>query len=124
MWRRFENLFLYVHTYLTALQHLLKQLDEWQRCDHVNIVPFLGLLRREGNIPSLVIPYYENTDVMRYLRQNPTADRLMLVSDDMMCSLSFQLTFKCQIRGLASGIVYLHELEIIHGDIKGVSLYL
>ena len=116
-------MFLYVHTYLTALQHLLKLLDEWQRCDHVNIVPFLGLLRREGNIPSLVIPYYENTDVMRYLRQNPTADRLMLVSDDM-CSLSFQLTFKCQIRGLASGIVYLHELGIIHGDIKGVSLYL
>ena len=34
----------------------------------------------EGNVSSLVIPYYENMDVMNYLRSNPTADKLLLVS--------------------------------------------
>ena len=78
-----RKLDLYLHTHLTILlsQRLLKRLDDWQSCEHVNIVPFLGLLHREGHIPSLVIPYYENGDVIRYLKRNPTADRLQLVSN-------------------------------------------
>jgi len=55
-------------------------------CEHVNIVPFLGLLPREGNMPSLVVPYYENADVVRYLRRNPAANKLQLVSDYLMFS--------------------------------------
>lgn len=66
------------------MQRLLKQLDEWKCCEHLNVVPLLGLLPREGNIPSLIIPYYENSDVVRYLRRNPAADRLQLVSNYLM----------------------------------------
>ena len=56
---------------ITAIQCQLKQLNEWQHCKHVNIVPFLELFHREGNVLSLVVPYYEIMDVMNYLRSNP-----------------------------------------------------
>lgn len=90
---------MYLHitylTIITAIQRLSKQLDEWRHCEHINIVPFLGLLHREGNVSSLVIPYYENMDVMSYLRSNPTADKLLLVSklpDVPMISVDVQVT--------------------------------
>lgn len=75
------------HLKITVTQCLMEHLDEWKRCEHVNIVPFLGLLHREGNIPSLVIPYYKDTDVLSYLRHNPTADKLLLVSNYLMFSV-------------------------------------
>jgi len=85
---------------------LAKQLDQWKRCDHVNIVPFLGVVPRQGNLPSVVIPYYKGEHVMQYVSANPAADKLHLIN------------------GVAAALGYLHSLTppIVHGDIKGSNI--
>ncbi|KIM75337.1 hypothetical protein PILCRDRAFT_827432 [Piloderma croceum F 1598] len=86
---------------------LSKQLDEWKRCAHINIVPFLGVQPRQNNLPLLITPHYENGTVMRYISKNPSADRFYLIN------------------GIAAAVGYLHSLSppIFHGDIRGSNVF-
>lgn len=54
----------------------------WHRLSHPNILPFLGVCKRIGPSPAMISPMYENGDVGKYLRNNPTADRLDIVSSN------------------------------------------
>jgi len=85
---------------------LSKQLDQWKRCHHINIVPFLGAVPRQGNLPCVVTPYYKNGHVMQYISNNPMVDKLHLIT------------------GVAAAVGYLHSLTppIVHGDIKGSNM--
>jgi hypothetical protein len=53
-----------------------------------------------------------------YLEKNPNADVLNLVR----CHLISVITGpdNDQLKGLADGLVYLHRIPILHGDIRGV----
>ncbi|KAG8963598.1 hypothetical protein FRC03_002793 [Tulasnella sp. 419] len=76
----------------------------WSKLHHPNIVPLLGfLLTVDGAtaFPALLSPWYDKGDVVTYLRTNPQANRKQLLLD------------------IAFGLKYLHELPLIHGDIKG-----
>jgi len=58
---------------------------------------------------------------MQYAKSNPKANRLQLVSL-LAVSLFFLLfTNGHQLSEIASGVSYLHEFKIVHGDLKGVS---
>jgi serine/threonine protein kinase len=100
---------------------LSKQLDQWKRCNHVNVVPFLGVEPRQGNLPSIVTPYYENGPVLQYLSANPTVDKLYLVNAPLHEDYN-KIDLSFQINGIAAAVGYLHSLNppIIHGDIRGV----
>lgn len=106
------------------MQRFLRQLDHWAKTRHPNIVPLRGVVLRIGNIPSLVIPYYKNGNVMNYLLRNPAADKLRLVSHlkyfPKEVGTMKALTSSYQIEGLATAIGYLHGSALAHGDIKGV----
>lgn len=86
---------------------LSKQLDQWKRCDHTNIVPFLGVQPRQINLPLVITRHYENGTVMQYISKNPSADRLYLLN------------------GIAAAVGYLHSLTppIFHGDIRGSNVF-
>ena len=63
-------------------QKLLREGKVWSRLDHPNITPFIGVCFDLGlpSAPCLVCPYYKNGNVTKYLKQNPNADRMRLVS--------------------------------------------
>lgn len=89
--------------------HLVEELDEWKRAsDHRNITPFLGLI--DGllweRLPSLVTPLYSNGNINQYLRGNPQANLLSLLSN------------------VADALVYMHGLSppVIHGGVRGANI--
>ncbi|KAJ3575286.1 hypothetical protein NP233_g1203 [Leucocoprinus birnbaumii] len=89
-----------------AREGFLKGARLWVQFKHPNISPFYGLVFEE-EFPGLVMPYYENGDLVQYLRNHPNADKLHL-----MCRAS-------------AGIEYLHDLKpnpIVHGDIKASNI--
>lgn len=65
-----------------------------------------------------------NGNVTEYTRRNPDADRLRLVSplaDSSQIPLP-QRSLSLQLSGVMSGATYLHDIGVVHGDLKGVTL--
>lgn len=71
----------------------------WGQLSHPNLLPFHGLYWFDRQL-SLVYPWAENGNIVDFLKKQPTANRVFLCSD------------------VAKGIKYLHDNEIIHGDLK------
>ncbi|KAG5650669.1 hypothetical protein H0H81_011446, partial [Sphagnurus paluster] len=75
----------------------------WGQLSHPNLLPLWGLFRM-GRQLSLVSPWANNGNLVEYIQKRPTADRLLFCTD------------------VAEGINYLHENEIVHGDLKGLNI--
>ncbi|KXN92898.1 Serine/threonine-protein kinase HT1 [Leucoagaricus sp. SymC.cos] len=83
-------------------QYLIRETAVWSRLHHPNILRFLGLaddLGRHG-VPALISPWCNNGTVMEYLKDRPLDDRFRL------------------ILGIADGVQYLHDDDVIHGNLK------
>lgn len=64
---------------------------------HPHIVQFLGFATRGGSyekLGGLVSKWYENGNVMDYLRENPEADRLLLVGYLSWCAFMVLMVAK------------------------------
>jgi serine/threonine protein kinase len=72
-------------------------------------------------LPALILPHYVNGNVVAYLSKNPSADILHLVSFWFGDASAYD-EHGFQLRGIASALSYLHHLQIVHGDIKGVRI--
>ncbi|KIM86395.1 hypothetical protein PILCRDRAFT_816351 [Piloderma croceum F 1598] len=85
---------------------LLQEARIWSKLNHPNIAPFYGVYYGIGRkfAPCLVSPYFQHGDVEQYLKRNPDADRMKLVSE------------------VVDGVEYLHENGFIHGDIKSKNI--
>ena len=70
--------------------------------------------------PFIVMPYMKNGNVRQYLKLHPTYDRLKLVRDSMWMAIRYILRTCVQLHQVSLGIVYLHSLNVVHGDIKAV----
>ncbi|KAJ7224774.1 kinase-like domain-containing protein [Mycena rebaudengoi] len=82
-------------------QRLQRETEVWSRLDHPNVLPFLGVWDEPiAPWPALISPFYKFGDLRQYLRDHPTTDRGKM------------------IRGVASGLEYLHRNGIVHGDLK------
>ncbi|KAG6845557.1 hypothetical protein H0H93_016055, partial [Arthromyces matolae] len=79
-------------------EHIMKQIARevllWGQLSHPNILPIYGLYRLRGR-PCLVMPWIENGEVNKYLKEHPSASRLNL---------------------------YFHAYGIIDGDLKGANI--
>ncbi|KAJ7788301.1 kinase-like domain-containing protein [Mycena olivaceomarginata] len=77
----------------------------WRQLCHPNVLPFFGLYYLEGR-PCLVSPLMENGNVMKFLiNKNPSdTDRVSLILD------------------VALGLQYLHDQNVVHGDLKGLNI--
>ncbi|KAF7337062.1 TKL/TKL-ccin protein kinase [Mycena venus] len=82
------------------MRRLRREVDVWSRLRHKNILPFIGVCDDLGPTPGLISPFYKFGHVGTYLRTHPEVDRKELV------------------RGVASGLEFLHENNIVHGDLK------
>ncbi|KAG6826273.1 hypothetical protein H0H92_000466, partial [Tricholoma furcatifolium] len=77
----------------------VKEAILWSQLTHPNVLPLYGLFRF-GYQMSMVSPWMDDGDITRYLRNHPSIPRLPLAAD------------------VANGLSYLHDLGIIHGDLK------
>ncbi|TEB32783.1 kinase-like protein [Coprinellus micaceus] len=92
-----------------ANQLLIREAVIWANHQHVGVLPFIGVFRREDNHPCesglhLVSPFFEHGTIVQYLRTNSQANRGLLVRD------------------ILSAMAYLHSKKIVHGDIKGANI--
>ncbi|TFK51245.1 kinase-like protein [Heliocybe sulcata] len=78
----------------------------WYRLSHANIVQFLGLSYDVPHHIGLVVPYYENANVIEYLAAHSNGERELV-----------HLTL-----GAAAGLAYLHEHGVVHTDLRGCNV--
>ncbi|KAG7085867.1 hypothetical protein E1B28_003400 [Marasmius oreades] len=88
------------------LKRNMREIMRWRTLDHLNVVPFIGNFYFGSNPQEicLVTPWMENGNLVEYLRRNPT--------DSDLKRFSFAWD-------VASGLDYLHESSITHGNLKG-----
>lgn len=117
------NIFVYEFPFSNStiqLQKIQSEYDIWGQTRHRNVLHFLGYSTDPelAPVPCFISPWMEHGTTLDYLEKNPNADILKLVR----CHLISAMTDSdCdQLKGLAEGLVYLHQIPILHGDIRGV----
>ncbi|KAF7305860.1 Glycoside hydrolase family 76 protein [Mycena chlorophos] len=83
-----------------TLHRMDREVRVWSQLDHSNVLPFLGICNGLAQWPVLVSPFYNFGHVGEYLKKFPGADRHALTL------------------GAAAGLRYLHDSNMIHGDLK------
>ncbi|KAG6906135.1 hypothetical protein DXG01_015758 [Tephrocybe rancida] len=86
-----------------ALRKFWKEAMLWGQLSHPNVLTIYGLFLFRNRV-SIVSPWMKNGYITKYLEQNPDAPRALLAAD------------------VGSGLSYLHDAGIIHGDLKGVNI--
>ncbi|PCH44518.1 kinase-like protein, partial [Wolfiporia cocos MD-104 SS10] len=84
-------------------ESLRKEAIVWKHISHPNIVPFIGIDCSENSL-GIVSTWMEHGTIMTFLKRDPYANRVKLLSD------------------VAKGLQYLHLQGILHGDIKGTNI--
>jgi len=90
----------------SSLINFLHASRRWSIPCHPNVTPFLGItfdFHRPGT-PCLVLPFYQHGNITNYVKKHLNVDKASLLSQ------------------AASGLSYLHDLSIIHGDVKGSNI--
>ncbi|TDL15451.1 kinase-like protein, partial [Rickenella mellea] len=77
-----------------------KELKIWSKLVNPNVLPLLGFVVDGDSFPALVAEWMDNGTILNYINANMQADILYLV------------------RGIASGLAYLHQSKVVHADLK------
>ncbi|KAJ6492272.1 TKL/TKL-ccin protein kinase [Mycena sanguinolenta] len=81
-------------------RRLRREVEIWRRLNHKNVLPFIGVCDDIAPRPMLISIFCHFGHVGTYLKTHPSANRNELVY------------------GVASGLHYLHENDVVHGDLK------
>ncbi|KAG9104524.1 hypothetical protein FRC06_001610 [Ceratobasidium sp. 370] len=86
-----------------ARKELIREVRLWSKLSHPNVLEFYGLYDAGGMSVYMISKWMSHGNAPDYLQKNPDANRRSIVSDAL------------------HGLCYLHNLKILHGDLKGVS---
>ncbi|CAE6440260.1 unnamed protein product [Rhizoctonia solani] len=89
-----------------TLKRAGEELCVWSQCQHPNVIQLLGVAQYRKQL-AVVSPWMPRGTLNRFLSLNLPS----VVDRYKLC---------CQI---AEGVAYLHEMGIVHGDIKAVSCH-
>ncbi|QRV89056.1 Serine/threonine-protein kinase [Ceratobasidium sp. AG-Ba] len=81
------------------IKRAARELYLWSRLKHDNVMELLGLAQFQNQL-AMVSLWMNNGTLLTYIGGNPSVDRHKLCVD------------------IASGVAYLHENKMVHGDIK------
>jgi len=88
-------------------KRLAKEIRVWTKLKHENVLPLLGyFIVGKNKMPSMVSEWMEDGTMTEYMK---TFDR---------CSIE---TLRMLV-GIASGLAYLHERDVIHADLKSANI--
>ncbi|KAK1230559.1 Rho guanine nucleotide exchange factor [Marasmius sp. AFHP31] len=89
-----------------VLKECMPEAVLWKQLRHPNVLPFLGFFLDTSGRPCLVSPWMENGNLTEYINSaDPAFSQRVLLAFDV-----------------ASGLAYLHEKDIVHGDLKGLNV--
>ena len=92
----------------------------WKNLSHPNVLYLIGAPDTlEDGMFSVVSEWMANGNIMEYVRNSP-GNHLKLVGHDY--TFLFNLLNNFQLADAAEGLKYLHNANVVHGDLKGVSL--
>ena len=103
-----------------AKKTLWKLVPVWKRLAHENVLPFHGVDTSIFQL-ALVYDWSHNGNIIQYLESNPDTSRPELVSIYLHSVRSAFPDICLKLLQVAKGLQYLHSLDIVHGDLKGVS---
>ncbi|THH06169.1 hypothetical protein EW145_g4265 [Phellinidium pouzarii] len=79
---------------------ITKKLCIWATLKHPNILPLRGFIVEKNGFPSLLSDWMENGSALVFVKKHPECNVARL------------------ILGIAQGVAYLHEHDVIHSDLK------
>ncbi|CAE6501619.1 unnamed protein product [Rhizoctonia solani] len=86
------------------LKRAAREIYYWSKLRHENIHELMGVILFKGQSLGMVSEWMENGNLHEYLRKNHGTDR-------------FQLSIQ-----VASGLAYIHNFDMVHGDIKAINV--
>ncbi|KAG9003497.1 hypothetical protein FRB94_003080 [Tulasnella sp. JGI-2019a] len=97
----------------------------WSTMVHINILPFLGMIEI-ANETYLISPWLDHGDLSKFLSARL---RFLEMSEDERSAHVTQNVFERFneyniVFGIASGLAYLHQSNIVHGDMKAANVLL
>jgi serine/threonine protein kinase len=103
-----------------AKKILWKLVPIWKRLSHENVLPFRGVDMSIFQL-ALVYEWGHKGNIMQYLESHPNAPRSKLVTVLPCFAHNPFPHHSIKLLQVAKGLQYLHSLEVVHGDLKGVS---
>ncbi|KAK1229850.1 cell division cycle- protein [Marasmius sp. AFHP31] len=90
------------------LKDYMQEAIVWRQLNHRNLLPFMGIFYLDNNTKRLclVSPWMTHGNLVEFLKEAPpnVVDRDTLAED------------------VACGLAHLHEMKIVHGDLKGLNV--
>ena len=88
-----------------------------RRLKHANVVPFIGVTFAPLQIIS---EWMSGGDLTTHIKSNPHRSRIALVSPSLTPTPRNVASAFSQLSDVAEGLNYLHQCDVVHGDLKGV----
>ncbi|KAG8788045.1 hypothetical protein FRC12_014979 [Ceratobasidium sp. 428] len=86
-----------------VIKHTVKELNVWSKLNHANILPLLGVALFKGQL-AMVSEWMEQGSIVTVVNSRPELDRFDLCGQ------------------VVAVVVWLHNKQLIHGDLKGANI--
>ncbi|KAF9643955.1 hypothetical protein BDM02DRAFT_3175321 [Thelephora ganbajun] len=80
-----------------------KEVVTWKHLQHPNVLPLIGVSMSK-TLFAMTSDWMVNGSISTFVKAHPNADRLGL------------------LKGVAKGLIYIHDEGMIHGDLKGANI--